>query len=469
MHRKQDKNGRLWYDRAMAERRRLTRDREFYRRFVKLGSALILEQIAVLCVNLLDNVMIGHYAEASLAGIAAVNQVQFVFQCLIYGVSSSVLALASQYRGKGQNDPVKAILASAMRMALLVAVVFFIIAACFPTQLMRCFTSDEAVIAEGTAYLKIIKYTYLFFAVSNCLLGAMRVVETIMISIYVSFLSLGINFFLDFTLIYGRFGAPRMGVQGAAVGTLAARSIELLIVAVYVFRVDRKLQLCGRDFLRRDRLLARDYLAAGTPIMISQFLWGFSNALQNVILGQMSSRALAAYSASTVLYQLLKVAAQGGASAAVLLVGQAVGQRDRNRVEEYAGTLQVLFLAMGICLGAIYFLVKGPLLSLYTLAPDTYRLASQFMTLQSLVIIGMTYQMPTITGIIRGGGDTRFQLVLDLVSIWGIVLPVSACGAFIFHWPPLLIAFCLNMDQFFKCIPAWIKVNKGTWIRVLTR
>ena len=124
---------------------------------------------------------------------------------------------------------------------------------------------------------------------------------------------------------------------------------------------------------------------------------------------------------------------------------------------------------MGICLGAIYFLVKGPLLSLYTLAPDTYRLASQFMTLQSLVIIGMTYQMPTITGIIRGGGDTRFQLVLDLVSIWGIVLPVSACGAFIFHWPPLLIAFCLNMDQFFKCIPAWIKVNKGTWIRVLTR
>ena len=448
MHRKQDKNGRLWYDRAMAERRRLTRDREFYRRFVKLGSALILEQIAVLCVNLLDNVMIGHYAEASLAGIAAVNQVQFVFQCLIYGVSSSVLALASQYRGKGQNDPVKAILASAMRMALLVAVVFFIIAACFPTQLMRCFTSDEAVIAEGTAYLKIIKYTYLFFAVSNCLLGAMRVVETIMISIYVSFLSLGINFFLDFTLIYGRFGAPRMGVQGAAVGTLAARSIELLIVAVYVFRVDRKLQLCGRDFLRRDRLLARDYLAAGTPIMISQFLWGFSNALQNVILGQMSSRALAAYSASTVLYQLLKVAAQGGASAAVLLVGQAVGR---------------------ICLGAIYFLVKGPLLSLYTLAPDTYRLASQFMTLQSLVIIGMTYQMPTITGIIRGGGDTRFQLVLDLVSIWGIVLPVSACGAFIFHWPPLLIAFCLNMDQFFKCIPAWIKVNKGTWIRVLTR
>ena len=449
----------------------MTRDRAFYRSFARLTLALVLEQVAVLSVNLLDNVMIGNYSEVSLAAITAVNQLQIIFQYLMNGVTNGMLSLGSQYHGSHMDEQLKKIIAAASRIALAFAMVLFLLACFMPELLLRLFVGSEpAVIAEGVKYLRVIKFTYPLFAVSGILLGCMRTVETVVLSVYVSCIALVINFSLNFTLIFGRFGAPELGVTGAAIGTLTARAVEFLIVTIYVFRLDNKLRLRLPDFKTTDRSLTRDYLKIACPIMLIQGLFGLNTAVQNAVLGHLDTSIMAAYSISTVLFQLLKVAAIGASSAATILIGQSVGRNDPlETVREYTRTLQLLFAGLGVTLGVLYDLLSIPLLSFYTLEPGTYELAQKFLLVQAVVIMGMSYQMPTMGGIMRGGGNAKYQMVVDLVSIWGIVVPLSLLGAFLWGWSPLAVVICMNADQLFKCVPAFIGCNRYRWVRRLVK
>ena len=449
----------------------MTRDRAFYRSFARLTLALVLEQVAVLSVNLLDNVMIGNYSEVSLAAITAVNQLQIIFQYLMNGVTNGMLSLGSQYHGSHMDEQLKKIIAAASRIALAFAMVLFLLACFMPELLLRLFVGSEpAVIAEGVKYLRVIKFTYPLFAVSGILLGCMRTVETVVLSVYVSCIALVINFSLNFTLIFGRFGAPELGVTGAAIGTLTARAVEFLIATIYVFRLDNKLRLRLPDFKTTDRSLTRDYLKLACPIMLIQGLFGLNTAVQNAVLGHLDTSIMAAYSISTVLFQLLKVAAIGASSAATILMGQSVGRNDPlETVREYTRTLQLLFAGLGLSLGVLYYLLSVPLLSFYTLEPGTHELAQKFLLVQAVVIMGMSYQMPTMGGIMRGGGNAKYQMVVDLVSIWGIVVPLSLLGAFLWGWSPLAVVICMNADQLFKCVPAFIGCNRYRWVRRLVK
>ena len=449
----------------------MTRETEFYRSFTRLTLALVLEQVAVLSVNLLDNVMIGNYSEVSLAAITAVNQLQIIFQYLMNGVTNGMLSLGSQYHGNHMDEPLKKIIAAATRIALGFGLLLFALACLMPETLLRLFVgNDPAVIAEGVKYLRIIKFTYPLFALSGILLGCMRTVETVILSVYVSCIALVINFSLNFTLIFGRFGAPELGITGAAIGTLTARAVEFLIVTVYVFRFDKKLRLKLSSFRATDRELTADYLKLACPIMLIQGLFGLNTAVQNAVLGHLDTSIMAAYSISTVLFQLLKVAAIGASAAATILVGQSVGRKDPpEKIKEYARTLQVLFAGLGLTLGILYYLLSIPLLSFYSLEPATHELARSFLLVQAVVIMGMSYQMPTMGGIMRGGGNAKYQMKVDLVSIWGIVVPLSLCGAFLWNWSPLAVVICMNADQLFKCIPAFIGCNRFRWVRRMVK
>lgn len=445
------------------------RERSFYKTFFVLAGTLILEQAVVLSVNLADNVMIGSYSEVSLAGVAAVNQIQFVVQQIAFAISNGLIVLSGQYWGRKQIQPIRQLSAIALRAGILFALVMFTLASLFPETLVRLFVRDEAIIAEGVRYLGTIRFTYLFFAVTTVLLGVMRSVETVRLALGVSLVSLVVNCSINYVLIPGRFGAPELGVTGAAIGTLTARILEFLIVCFYVFRRDKKLGLKGRDLFRPDRVLAGDYGKTATPVILQGGLWGLANAIQTAVLGHMSSHAIAAYSVSSTIFLLLKVAAAGACTAATILIGKEVGSGDRSRLRQYVTTLQILFLGTGAILCLALNLIRVPLLSVYRVSPETYELASAFILIQSVVLFTMSYQMPVNVGIIRGGGDTRYGVILDLISIWGIVIPFSCLAAFVFHWPAVAVVICLNADQAFKCVPAAIYGNSYRWVRNLTR
>ena len=446
-----------------------TKDREFYRTFVRLCVTLMLEQAVILSVNLADNLMLGTYAEAALSGVAAVNQIQFVLQQLVYAVNNAMIVLGSQYWGQKRLPEIRRLSAIGLWAGVFIALALFLLVSLFPHQALALFTTDAAISAEGVRYLSLIRFSYLFFAATTVMLGTMRIAESVRIALRVSVVSLAVNVCINYLLIAGRLGFPEMGVRGAAIGTLVARMVEFVIVSVHLFTREKRLDIRPRDYLVIDRAMLRDYIRVGTPVLIASATWGVSNALQTVILGHMSANAIAAQSISSTVFLLLKVTSAGAASAAAIIIGRAVGAGDMERIRDYTRTLQGLFLCIGAVLGVIMSCIRIPLLAIYRVSDETRALANAYMLIQSVVLFTMSYQMPVNTGVIRGGGDTRFAMLLDIVGIWGIVMPLSYLCAFVWRLSPIAVIICLNSDQVFKCLPAFIRVNSYKWIKNLTR
>ena len=444
-------------------------DKAFYKKFFSMYVALVLQNVITISVNLADNIMLGAYSETALSGVAAVNQIQFVYQQLLFAVGEGLVIFCSQYWGKRQTGPMKKIASTAMHTALIIGIILFSLVSLFPSQALKIFTTDGPIIAEGVRYLNIIRFTYLFFAVTQILLATLRSVGTVKIAFHLSIMTFFVNCGINYIMIFGHFGAPRMGAAGAAIGTLTARILETTVLIIYIWKKEKNLCIRLKDYLSSDRNLNKDYFKITVPMMVTQGLWGVNTALQTVILGHMTAAAIAANSAASTLFLLVKSAAIGAASTASVLIGEAVGMGDMKRVKTYARRMQVMFLIIGLVSGTILFFLRIPILALYDLQPGTKQMANQFLMILSVVCVGMSYQMATNTGIIRGGGNAMYVVKLDLISIWMIVLPVSFFAAFVLKASPAVVVCCLNADQIFKCIPAFIVANHGKWVRKLTR
>ena len=447
----------------------MTKDRKFYREFFSLCLILMLQNVIVIAVNLADNIMLGSYSEAALSGAAAVNHIQFIYQQLLTAAGEGVVILGSQYLGRGQSEPVKRVTATALKTGLLVGILLTAAATLVPVQLIGLFTENRSIVAQGVEYLKVIRFTYLFFCITVILEAALRCAGMVKISLYLSVMTFFVNCGINYILIYGKFGMPQMGITGAAIGTLTARILECMIIMLYA--ADRKHSVTFRlkELWTEDARLRKDYLHHTVFMMITHGLWGLNTSVQTMVLGHLSDSAIAANSISSTLYTLMKSASVGAASSAAVITGKAVGAEDYGRAKNNAYTMQILFISIGAVMAAVLFFVRIPVLSLYSLSDETRTMANTFLMLQCLFYLGMSYQMPVNNGIIRSGGSPQFVVKLDLICIWCIAMPLSLIMAFVVKASPVVVFCCLSSDQIFKCVPVWIKVNRGKWIRNLTR
>ena len=441
------------------------REGYFYKRFFSLTAAIALQNVIVFGVNLADNIMLGAYSETALSGVALVNQIQFLLQMLIMGIGEGIIILSARFWGQRETGPIRQTASIGVRLGhgvgfLVWAIVFF-----FPHQTLALFTSDEAVIGEGVRYLRIICFSYLFFSLTNILISVLRSVETVRIAFVVSFSTLVINVCLNYVLIYGHFGAPRLGVRGAAIATLTARIIETLIIVIYLKCIDKKLNVRLRDFAKFPKELFWQFLKVGSPVIASNAIWGLAMAVQTAILGHLGSEAIAANSIATTVFQILSVIVYGSASATSVLIGKTIGEGRMDMIRQYAKTLQVLYILLGLATGVLLYCSKDAILAFYAVSPGAKELALQFITVLSVTVCGTAYQMPALTGIVRSGGDTKFVLYNDTIFMWMIVLPSSALAAFVFDFSPTAVFICLKSDQILKCFVAVVKVNRYRWIK----
>lgn len=447
----------------------MTKDKKFYSDFFSLWKILVINNVIILSVNLADNIMLGIYNETALSGAAACNQIQFVFQQIILGLSNAMVVLGSQYWGEKKISPIKRLSTAAVGLSVAFSVLLFAAASIAPESVVRLFTDSPEIVEAGVEYLSIIKYTYLLFALTNIILAILRSVESVRIGFYVSLVTLVFNISLNYLLIFGKLGLPKLGIKGAAIATLIARFAELVFVIIYVFVFEKKIKWSRKDLRTFDFKLIKKYCKTCVPFVITDGLFGVSTALQTVVLGHMSESAIAANSVSSTLYQVLKVAAVGSASAAAVIIGKTIGEgKSIEKIKEYTKSLQIIFVIIGLATSVILFLLRIPIISLYNISNEAKEFANGFLLVLCVTCIGTAYQMPTNTGIIRGGGDSKFILIVDIISIWGIVLPLSFIAAFVWGWHPVAIIACLNADQIFKCVPAFIKSNRYKWIKKLT-
>lgn len=451
-----------------------TKDPIFYRSFFKLMIVIALQNLVAYSVNMLDNIMLGSYSQTALSGAATVNQIFFIVNQIALAIGNALVAIGSQYWGSKQAEPIRKITKVALFFSLVIAVLLFIMCACIPEKLVGIFTTSGEIVEAGVSYLYVIKWTFLLFMISNLLIAMLRSVETVQIAFLISVVSLIVNGGINYVLIFGRFGFPEMGIRGAAIGTLTARIIELGIVLLYIWKKDRKVGLfCGKLL---DGVIGNEgrenwisFLKVCIPILTSSLLWAISVPMQTAILGHLSADAIAANSVSSTFFQYLKVIVIAIAGASAVVIGKDIGSGEEERVRCDGRTLSVLYLFLGICLGMLLFLLRGPLLSMYRLSDQATLYADHFMIIMSVIMVGMAYQMPVGVGIIQGGGDTRFSLYLNLISVWVIVMPLSFLTAFYWKLPVEMVVMAVQSDQIFKCLPIFLRFKSYKWIHKLTK
>lgn len=449
----------------------LSRDKGFYRQLIKLTSFIALQNVIACFVGLADNVMIGAYSQDALSGVALANQIQFFLQMLAGGIAEGMAVIAAQYWGTKRTEPVKRVTTIAMLFALFAGVLFFLMGQLCPEQALGLLTTDQASIQEGADYMRIVSYSYILFTASCVLVTAQRSVENVSVGMLASLGGLSVNIILNYILIFGHFGAPRMGVKGAAIATLIGRAAELCVVLLYTVCKDQKLRYRFRDLLKLDKLLLKDYARIGTPVFLASASWGVAMTVQTAILGHMeaANSVIAANSIANTLFQLITVVVYGLASASGVVIGKAVGRDDRAHLKEYVDTLQILYVIVGLLTSALLYACKGLILSMYRVTPEASQMAGQFIDVLCVTVIGTAYQCACLTGIVRGGGNTKFVFYNDLIFMWSIVLPISLLAAFVFHWPPVWVFFCLKADQLLKCIIAVWQVNSYHWVKKVAR
>jgi len=451
----------------------MIRDRSFYRTFFVLALSLALQNFLTHSVNMMDTLMLGRYSQNAMAGVSLCNQVQFLLQMLVEGAGEGAVVLGAQYWGKNELRPIRHIIGAALRFGGSLAVVMFVIALAAPAQLLGLLSNDPAVIAEGMAYMRIICFSYIIFTVTRILVASLRSIGVVKIGYIVSFSTLCINVCLNYLLIYGRFGFPELGVRGAAIATLVSRCVELLIVVLYLKFVENPLELSLKNLLHMDTSYLRDYFRVSSPVLINQALWGVAQMVQTGILGHLGGDVTAANAIAVQTYQVLSVVSYGAASASGITTGKAIGAGNHTReaLKPLVTTFEVIFVCLGLLAGGAIFLLRRPILAIFgaSLTPEAYALSLQFMAVIALTTVGTSYQMACDNGIIRGGGDTSFSAKMNLISMWLIVVPLSALAAFRWNCAPAVVFFLLKWDQLYKILPVSLRLHGWKWIRVVTR
>ena len=289
---------------------------------------IALQGAIVFAVNLADAIMLSRYSETALSGVALLNQVQFLLQMMIFGISEGALIFSSRSWGQKNIGAIHEVINIALKFSLSTGIIMSAIAIFMPEKLLGLMTSDTAIIAEGAKYARIIGFSYPIFAISQILMIMLRSVETVKISFYFSSVTFLINVSLNYMLIYGNFGFPEMGCRGAAVATLCARSAELILSVAYCRIIDKKVKLRLHYILNKmNRVMLKDYIRIGTPVFLASATWGIAMGIQTGILGHMGSSAIAANSVATTVFQFVTVFIAASASASAVITGKTIGER----------------------------------------------------------------------------------------------------------------------------------------------
>lgn len=451
----------------------MIKDKKFYRNVVAITLPIAAQNLISLATSLMDTVMLGRADNTGvfLSGSSLANQPFFILSLISFGLSGAATVLASQYWGKRDTKSIRAIFSIILKVAFTISVFMAAAVLTVPEFIMGLYSNNAEIIAAGASYLRIIGWAYALFGLSGTMICMIRSVELVKISVVVNLSSFVINVFLNWVLIFGNLGAPALGIRGAAIATLTARTIEFIVTFTYVFFIDKRLCFKPKHLFLFDKIFAKDLLKYGSPVFINEFIWSLGTTIQAAILGHInyaSGDPVAANSIASMTQQLSTVIIFGIANAAAVIIGKSVGSGNNTRAFDEAKTLKVMAYIVGAAACVTILLIKGIIINFYTVPPETKLLANGLMTAVAFITFFVSISSITIVGILRGGGDTRFCLITEMVTLWAVALPL-ALGGMLLHFPVVAVLLLMKIDEPLKSIICIIRINRNKWIKSLTR
>lgn len=441
---------------------------ELYKALVALVLPIAVQNLLTSLVNSADVLMLGYVGQDELSAVSLANQYVFILWGFFFGINSATTLMNAQYWGKGDLRAIQAVFGIAFKISLVITGAVSLGCIFLPRALMTLYTNDPTLIGIGVNYLRIIGISYALMAFSQCYTCTLRSVEQAKKSTIISTITLFSNVSLNAVFIFGLFGVPKMGVMGVAIATIIARSIELLICIIdyvrgSIFKADLRL------LLGHHKELFKDFVKYAGPALVNDLSWTVAFSTYSIILGHLNNDMVAASSVATTLRDIFTTACFGISAGGTVILGKELGSNNLSKAKKDASTICWVTFFFTLFMSIILVIVRRPAMSLFTLTPVAYDYLDKMMLISSYYIIGQAMNTLLIAGIFRAGGNTKFGMICDTITMWCVAVPLGFLTAFVFKWPPMVVYFVLCLDEFWK-IPVVYKYYKsGKWVNNITR
>lgn len=446
----------------------IIKDRSFYKKVLTIAIPITLQSLITFAINMMDTVMVGSIGEIPLSAASLSGQIFFITTVICFGVGGGGAVLTSQFWGKDDRESISKTLSIIIKINIIVGIIFLLLSFFVPDRLLTFYTNDKDVIQAGIPYLKVVSVMYPLFCITTSISIIFRTISQIRISVIANCVAFLLNVLFNWIFIFGKFGAPALGLTGAAIGTIISRFVECSIMVIYLFFFDKKLNFTLSKFLYFDKSIFKKYLGTGINVLISDAILVAGLTSLTMILGRLGPEMIAANSICSIVIQLSTISIAGIGNSGLVLIGNTIGEGKLSLAKSQSKTFLLIAIITGLVSAIVITLAKSIAIDFYNVSQETKNIAYQLMDGAAIIVI---FQVPSIVltkGILRGGGDTKFLLFADVMFLWVLSIPLGMLAAFVFKFPPALIYICLKSDEIIKSIWCTIRMFGNKWIRDIT-
>lgn len=455
-----------------------SKDSQFYKKVFSLALPIAAQSLITIGVNMLDTIMVGSLGESALSATSLANSFISIYQIFCMGLGMGASVLVSRYWGmktadaddkNGAGHALKQTVCLMLRLTLALASLFAVVTFIMPDVLMCMYTDDAEIIRLGSIYFDYSIITYFFLGTSLTTTIVLRSVGQVKLPLITSIGAFFVNLGANYIFIFGKFGAPRMEVAGAALGTLLARIFEAAIILGFLFIKDKRIGFRIKDLFMKTKSLIGEYFRICIPVLISDGILAIGNNSVAMVIGRLGAAFVAANAITSVTQQLSSVLVQGVSQAGAIVTGQTLGEGSKEKTMKQGW----MFLGLGFALGAIsavfIMLVKGPIIGTYTnVSAETTQIAYQLMIAISVILVFQSTNSIMTKGVLRGGGDTKMLMLTDNIFLWVLSIPAGIIAGFYLHLPAFWIYVLLKSDQIAKTIWCVLRLKSGKWIKKIS-
>jgi putative MATE family efflux protein len=439
----------------------------FFKTFIHLFAPVAIQNLFFNLIGIFDVLMVGQLGDVSVAAVGLAGQFFFLLNLTLFGITGGAAVFVAQYWGARDLPNLRRVLGLSLAVCVSVGIAFAAVALAVPGAVMGAYTQDAAVMALGSAYLRLIGGSYVFTAISFAFATTLRSSGNTRLPMLVSVSMLVVNTLLDYSLIFGRFGLPTLGARGSAVGTALCRGLECVILLGLVYGRRLPIAATPRQLFDLDWTFASRHLRLILLVFINEFLWALGVNVYNALMARLGTSAYAGYSIATTLQSLGLFYGTACATTCAILVGHSIGAGELAAAYEVARRILLISVAGSFGLGLVLVAVRQPLLGLYQVSPEAHADASAMLLVAGLMLWLRSLDPMLIVGILRNGGDTRHAAILDVGAIWLAGIPAMALAAFVFRLPVQGVYLAIMAENLLKNALALRRFFSRRWIRNL--
>lgn len=441
------------------------RKRSLRKEIVRLALPIALQQFMTALVGACDAIMLGKLSQDAMSAVSLATQVTFVFNLFMFAFMAGENMFVAQYYGKGDYTGISQVFSLVTKICGCIAVVFLAGTLFFPEQLMRILTNEETLIVLGSEYLRVIGISYVFSGIAQTFLAIMKNCGAVNMSTLINGVMVILNIALNAVFIFGLSGFPKMGIKGAALATVLATVVQFLWSVGYVLCRIRAVKFSLRSC---EKKLFGRFWQKTVPLLINNLAWGIGFSMYSVIMGHLGTDAVAANGIANISKNLVVCFCLGLGNAGSIIVGNRLGADRLQEAKEAGGTLTRTAIIAGIVSGLVLIALSPFITKMVDLTPTARGYLQKMLLISSYYIAGKSVNCMTIGGIFAAGGDSKFGMLCDSVTLWCITVPLGCICAFILKLPVMVVYFVLNLDEIIKLPVVYKHYKKYKWIKNLT-